>query len=202
MNDCTVIHAHIPSWRTTWPAFGLATAFIVVLWIGLTIGLSEQYKASATLEQRVAMLCVAVGVLDWWIIRKVLLNGARTGNHCGRIVLGHEDLQVLGPRGAWKVAGPMVAVQARFMVLPASLSNRAPDDFSTSADAYVELTVGTESAHVLCQRFTGSKSSFARTTWEVIAERPASPRQLEIGSNEFANLIGHLSAAKGRQAGP
>lgn len=194
MNDPIVIHGKIPTWRTWWPAFGLACAFALAVYGGLYLSLQDMLRTDAKLEQYLAMGCIALAVADWIVLAQVLGVRARNRNACGRVKLHHDALELVGPHGAWTLRVPLPETPVRFTLLPTLLDNRAPDDNSVSAHAYAEIGAGEQSAVIACMDFAASRTKFARTSFQMITQRPKGDRVIHLRPADFGTLLGHIAA--------
>lgn len=198
MNDAIVIHGRIPTWRTWWPAFGLACAFALAVCAGLFVSLQEQMRTDAKLEQHMLMGCVALALLDWVVLAQVLTFRARKRNSCGRVVLQHDGVELSGPGNAWGLNLPLPQTPVRFTLLPTLLDHRALDDNSVSAHAFAEFGAPELSAVIASFDFAASRTKFARTSFVMITARPKCDRKIELRHADFGTLIGHVAAIAGR----
>lgn len=198
MIEPITLYGRIPTWRTWWPAFGLACGFALAVYTGLYFSLHDMLRTDAKLEQYLAMGCVALAIADWVVLAKVLGIRARNRNSCGRVALRPESLELTGPANRWTLTVPLPETPVRFTLLPTLLDNRALDDFSVSAHAYAEIGGENLAALVASMDFAASRTKFARTTFTMIAQRPKCERKIELGHADFATLIGHVSAIAGR----
>lgn len=194
MNDAIVIHGRIPTWRTWWPAFGLACGFALAVYAGLYLSLQDMLRADAKLEQYLAMGCVALAIVDWVVLAQVLGFRARNRNLCGRIVLDRDDLELHGARDAWTVKIPLPQTPVHYTLLPSVFHKGSPEDDSSSAHAYAEIGTGDQSVLIESLDFSLSRTKFARTSFKLVTQRPATDRVIQLRPADFGTLIGQFAA--------